>query len=219
MRNPWEEIALADYENHMKLESVLQLQTLNEMMKQQLCMYSIHSVMIFGVAGGNGLEHINPKVINKVYGIDINSAYVQACARRFKNLAGTLTCLCIDLHDQNVELPHADMVIANLLLEYIGYECFKHCIQMVKPAYVSCIIQVNFDCEFVSDSPYQTAFQTLHQIHHQITQDELIACMREIQYDVIEQREQSLPNGKCFIQIDFMYEMNAMYDTVKEIKK
>lgn len=33
MKNPWEEIPLADYENHMKLDSVRQLQAMNEMMK------------------------------------------------------------------------------------------------------------------------------------------------------------------------------------------
>ncbi len=33
MENPWKEISLADYENHMKLDSVMQLQVMNEMMK------------------------------------------------------------------------------------------------------------------------------------------------------------------------------------------
>lgn len=56
MKNPWEEIPLADYENHMKLDSVRQLQALNEMMKGQFDMYSVSSVMILGIAGGNGLE-------------------------------------------------------------------------------------------------------------------------------------------------------------------
>ena len=31
MENPWKEISLADYENHMKLDSVMQLQVMNEM--------------------------------------------------------------------------------------------------------------------------------------------------------------------------------------------
>lgn len=29
MKNPWEEISLTDYENHMKLDSVMQLQAMN----------------------------------------------------------------------------------------------------------------------------------------------------------------------------------------------
>ena len=35
MNNPWEEIKLSDYESHMSLESVFQLQTMNQMMKEQ----------------------------------------------------------------------------------------------------------------------------------------------------------------------------------------
>ena len=35
MKNPWEEIPLSDYENHMQLNSVMQLQAMNEMMKGQ----------------------------------------------------------------------------------------------------------------------------------------------------------------------------------------
>ena len=39
MKNPWEEISLTDYENHMKLDSVMQLQSMNEMMKGQFNAY------------------------------------------------------------------------------------------------------------------------------------------------------------------------------------
>lgn len=63
MSHPWKEIALRDYENHMRLENVYQLQTMNEMMKEQFCAYPAQSVMILGVAGGNGLEHIDPTKI------------------------------------------------------------------------------------------------------------------------------------------------------------
>ena len=39
MSNPWEEIDLNDYENHMSLSSVFQLQTMNQMMKEQFYTY------------------------------------------------------------------------------------------------------------------------------------------------------------------------------------
>ena len=35
MANPWEEIKLDDYENHMSLDSVKQIQTMNMIMKSQ----------------------------------------------------------------------------------------------------------------------------------------------------------------------------------------
>lgn len=55
MANPWEEISLSDYENHMKLNSVLQLQSMNKMMKGQFYAYPVNSAIILGVAGGNGM--------------------------------------------------------------------------------------------------------------------------------------------------------------------
>ena len=57
--NPWETISLSDYENHMSLDSVKQLQAMDEMMKTQFEGYPVTTAMIFGIAGGNGLEHVN----------------------------------------------------------------------------------------------------------------------------------------------------------------
>ena len=82
MKNPWEEIQLIDYESHMKLDSVMQLQAMNEMMKGQFNTYPISSIMIFGIAGGNGLEHIQKEKFKRVYGVDINSSY---CKQSFKD--------------------------------------------------------------------------------------------------------------------------------------
>ncbi|MDD2302859.1 MAG: methyltransferase type 11, partial [Eubacteriales bacterium] len=68
MNHPWEEINLTDYENHMKLDSVMQLQVMNDVMKAQLSDYPLQTVMILGVAGGNGLEHVTSDKIKRVYG-------------------------------------------------------------------------------------------------------------------------------------------------------
>lgn len=65
MLNPWNEIKLDDYENHMKLASVMQLQSMNEMMYEQFYGYPVTSVMILGIAGGNGLNHVNTDKLKK----------------------------------------------------------------------------------------------------------------------------------------------------------
>lgn len=187
MKNPWEKINLSDYENHMRSESVMQLQAMNEMMKGQCNAYPIHTIMILGVAGGNGLEHISPNM-EKVFGVDINPAYLAACNKRYIHLTGTLACICADLADENIILPYADMVVANLLIEYIGYHCFQKVIATVRPLYVSCIIQVNTDDNFVSDSPYLHVFDDLNEIHHPIQALELIVAMKETGYLLTTQR-------------------------------
>ena len=203
MNNPWKDIKLSDYENHMALDSVQQLQALNQMMKGQLNNYDICSVMILGVAGGNGLEYIDDEKINKVYGVDINSEYLTATEKRYKNLSGVLECLCVDLNSEAEKLPQSEMVIANLLIEYIGYECFQKVVKATRPKYVSCIIQINEDESFVSDSPYLHAFDGLEDVHHQMEEQELKEVMNAIGYKSIETLEYQLPNGKKLVQLDF----------------
>ena len=58
MNNPWKDINLSDYENHMALDSVQQLQAMNQMMKGQLNQYDIKSAMILGIAGGKAYIRI-----------------------------------------------------------------------------------------------------------------------------------------------------------------
>jgi len=203
MNNPWEEIELDDYENHMQLSSVYQLQAMNEMMKEQFEFYPVSSLMIFGIAGGNGLEHIQKSKFKKVYGVDVNASYLQEVIYRYPDLEGVLECLCINLMEETDKLPKADMVIANLLIEYIGYECFQKAIQIVNPKYVSCIIQINIEDNWVSDSPYLHVFDGLELIHHQMEERALEKSMIEINYYKIRNLEHMLPNGKKLVQIDF----------------
>lgn len=203
MRNPWEEIPLSAYEAHMSLASVMQLQTLDEMTQDQFDAYSISSVAIFGIAGGNGLGRIPNDKFVKLYGVDINPSYLRAVKRRYPNLDGLLECLCIDLMEQAEQLPNADMVIANLVIEYIGYGCFQTAIRQVDPKYVSCIIQINTEDGWVSDSPYLHLFDGLERIHHQMEERALIKAMSDIDYHPIKTLERPLPNGKKLTRIDF----------------
>ncbi len=203
MNNPWKDINLSDYESHMALDSVWQLQAMNQMMKGQLNKYDIQSVMILGIAGGNGLEHVDVKKITKVYGVDINAEYLATTKERYKKLSGILECLCVDLNSETEKLPQANLLIANLLIEYIGYECFQKAVKVANPQYVSCIIQINMDDGFVSDSPYLHVFDGLERVHHHMAERELQNSMESIGYRLTETLEYLLPNGKKLVQLDF----------------
>lgn len=208
MKNPWKSIKLSDYENHMKLDAIMQLQMLNHIMEKQLRAYPVQSVMILGIAGGNGLEHINTDKYNVVYGIDINSQYLQEVQTRYKNLNGLLKCFCLDLVTETSKLPASELVIANLLIEYIGYENFQRTVKQVKPQYISCAIQINTDDNFVSVSPYLHSFDGLSSIYHDINAEKLVKTMNEMNYKCILQKSYFLPNGKELMQIDFKYHIS-----------
>lgn len=205
-KNPWEEIPLSDYENHMRLDSVKQLQVLNRIMRRQFAFGTAESVMILGIAGGNGLEHLAPHEFERVYGVDINQDYLRRCKERHPQLEGVLECVCADLTAPDTVLPNADLLIADLLIEYIGYECFSRTMRQVHPQYVSCIIQINADDRFVSDSPYLHVFDKLEQVHHRMQEEDLTAAMRTIGYKLTDKREEPLPNGKKLMQMDFVRE-------------
>ena len=204
MQNPWNTITLSDYENHMKSDMVMQLQALNCMMKEQLNTFPAHSAMILGIAGGNGLEHLDTKQYHRVYAVDINPEYLREVQKRYADLDTALTCLCLDLTTESQKLPSCALVIANLLIEYIGYTSFQNIITQVKPTYISCGIQVNTDNGFVSDSPYLHAFDELGRIHHQIELNELRQILSKLSYQCLSEKEYPLPNRKKLVQLDFL---------------
>lgn len=206
MRNPWEEISLDDYENHMSLASVMQLQALNEMMREQLGSFPASRVMILGVAGGNGLEHVQRGRFEKVYGVDVNAAYLEAAASRYPELEGVLECLRVDLTEEPCRLPEADLVIADLLVEYIGYENFQRAVRRVRPRWVSCVIQINTEDGWVSDSPYLHAFDKLERVHRQMEEGTLEGAMSAVGYQAVKHLERELPNGKKLFRLDFARE-------------
>lgn len=202
--NPWEEISLSDYENHMSLDSVKQLQAMNVMMKKQFEAYPVDTAMVFGIAGGNGLEHVNQEKYKKVYGIDINEEYLAAVKERYSDMKDILECRRVDLLGSIEALPKAELVIANLFIEYVGYEAFTRAILKSEAKYVSCIIQINLDeSTWVSDSPYLHSFDGLDEVHHQMEEKALMQAMEGIGYEHIKTEEFSLPNGKKLVMLDF----------------
>ncbi len=205
MNNPWEEISLDDYENHMSLDSVKQLQAMNKIMKEQFEAYPASTAMVLGVAGGNGLEHIRRDKYQTVYGVDINGDYLRTVSERYADLSDVLKCLKIDLIYETDKLPEAQLLIANLLIEYIGYDVFQRVIRKVNPEYVSCVIQINTDDkQWVSDSPYLHAFDRLDEVHHQMDGNLLSTKLMEIGYKEILQKRTALPNGKALLRMDFI---------------
>ncbi len=207
MKNPWEDISLSDYENHMSLDSVQQLQAMNFIMKEQFEAYPVDTAMVLGIAGGNGLEHVRKDKYQTVYGVDINNDYLKTVEERYSDLSGVLNCLKIDLINEADKLPDAKLVIANLLVEYIGYEAFQMAMMRVRPLYISCVIQINTDeaC-WVSDSPYLHAFDGLDSVHCQMEETALTDSLEKIGYKKILSESNPLPNGKVLVRIDFELE-------------
>ena len=203
MSNPWERVHLNDYEEHMKLDDIQQLQILNQIMKKQIKQNPIKSLAILGIAGGNGLEYIDLNSFEQVYGIDVNQNYLDVCKKRYSHLDKCLTLLKMDLTDLSNRLPDIELIIGNLLIEYIGIEIFIKQLAKVNPKFVSCVVQKNVTNQFVSDSPYLEYFMEISGIHNDIDKVELTKGMKSLNYRLILEEEYLLPNGKKFIRLDY----------------
>lgn len=152
--NPWKGVALDDYENHMALASVGQLQELDAIMHEQFSAYPVGSVAIFGVAGGNGLANLyGLSEIKDIYGIDINPDYLEASSKRHPDLSGRYHTLQADINESVAAIPEVDMVVANLFIEYVGCANFAKAVARTHADYVSCVIQVDTAERLVSDVP------------------------------------------------------------------
>lgn len=134
-------MALADYEGHMSRSNVMQLQTLDRIMRAQFRDYPVKSVAIMGIAGGNGLGNLSDMPdVESIIGIDINKEYLEASRSRYPGLSGRYSTLLADIRDTCVALPHVDMVVANLFVEYVGCDVFADAVCRMSPSYVSCVI-------------------------------------------------------------------------------
>lgn len=208
MENPWNDIPLDIYEAHMSLSNVAQIQALNVLtQKQMLAHPDAQSVAIIGVAGGNGLEYCGER-FKAVYGIDVNPSYLHICAQRFRPVLGEkLRLIEMDLRNPESALPEADLIIANLLIEYVGVGTFCEKAANTQARYVSCVIHdSDTEHQFVSDSPYQTAFHAVGRLHCDVDEIELTDVMSRHGYYSEYREIVGLPNGKRLIRHDYRLE-------------
>lgn len=207
MSNPWQLIDFATYENHMSSDEVYQLQTLNQITKEQLQDNQHTYVGVLGVAGGNGLDNIDILNTQKVYAVDINKNYLDICNQRYEYLGSTLEIICGNLTDDNFNLPNTNLLICNLIIEYIGEKEFISVINKnrINVNVVSCVIQKNNDNSFVSASELNSHFEPILLIHHDIDENNLKHLFSTIEFTCIKYKKYILPNGKEFIRMDFKH--------------
>jgi hypothetical protein len=153
---------------------------------------------------GYKIENIDSTSTKNVYGIDINREYLDMCKKRFPQLDNVLELICCDLSDINTVLPFSNILICNLVIEYLGINKFIKLINNNRENIniVSCVIQKNNNNSFISCSSLTSAFDPLMSIHNDIDKDELLNVFLTVGFHCIKGLVYSLPNGKEFIRID-----------------
>jgi hypothetical protein len=202
--NPWTEIPLTDYEKHMSHPTVGQLELLGILTRKYFHDLQPESSIILGVAGGNGLEHIDPLVTKHIIGIDINQDYLDATSRRHGSRLKELVLLNLDITKNRDSISWVQMIWAALIIEYIGIE---NCLIFARNNLVDgghLIVTIQSNRHLVSVSPTGIeSVKKVGQIFQPVDIDVLLDKAKQIGFKVVKSEENELPNGKSFLTFHF----------------
>lgn len=182
-----------------------QLQRLREITGEQLAAYPFRALGVLGVAGGNGLDLVDPETTDAVYGYDINPDYLDACRNRYRDTFGDRLRLIEAGIDRSVRIERVDLLIANLIVEYVGVEEFVAfaAANARSIGVLSCVLQRNDAAGFVSSTDYSSSFDGLASVSSDIDPGTLASAMSDAGFVALDRCEYPLPNGKTLVRQDF----------------
>jgi hypothetical protein len=203
--NPWLEIPLEDYERHMSHHMVGQSHLLNSLTKKYLETIKPETVVFLGIAGGNGLEHIDEQYTKTVIGIDINQDYLDAAFKRYTDRIASLQLLNLDIVKHPECICQADLIWAALILEYTGTEkALAFCGNNIRRGgHIVISIQSNNNRTSVSATGIESV-KKAGTIFSAVDPGALTGKADEAGYKLIGKEENELPNGKSIISFHFV---------------
>ena len=119
MSHPWLGIPIVDDEAHMALPSVGQARLLAVSLQRTVAQFQPRSLAVLGVAGGNGLEFIDPAIVRRVVALDFNPDYLDVCTRRHAASFADFEPVLHDLSQGPPAIARVDCIFAGLVLEYV----------------------------------------------------------------------------------------------------
>ena len=197
--NHWLSIPLAEYEGHMNAPMVDQLSVLSALFGEALLLRKPASVAVLGVAGGNGLERIDPAQVRRIVGVDCNSDYLAAVRARFSALPG-LELHCADLCRQTLAIEPVELVHAALIFEHAGLErCLENALQLrAAGGALSVVLQLPYaSAQAVSPTGY-ASIQRLSAGFAFVEPDRLSALLASRGLQLTRASRTPLPGGKAF---------------------
>ena len=195
---PWLEIPLSDYEEHMASAEVGQLQVLSDLFAEAIHRKPPASVALLGIAGGNGLDRIDPEKTSRIVGIDINPLYLDAVRSRYPHLPG-LELHCIDLGEDTLDLEPVDLVHAALIFEHAGLgRCLDNALSLLADeGMCSVVLQLPCDSRQNVGLSGIASIQRLAADFSLIDPSQLRASLEEHGFRLVHETRASLPEGKA----------------------
>jgi len=205
MKNPWTEIPAEDYEGHMKLPEVHQLEPLREIFKKALEKYGPRRIAILGCATGNGIEAVEFSKLEKLYALDINPGYLEILRKRHAaNLSKIETMEC-DLNTDGPDLSGIHLIFAALIFEYVDVKIVTEKIaRWLAPGGILVAV-LQLPCEKIpeiSPSPYKSIGK-LATLMKLVAPEEMEGLAAENGLGFQGKRTRKLDSGKEFLELSF----------------
>ena len=196
----WNQVSLDDYENHMAHDSVGQLQLLNLLTKQYHSKHKPRNPLFLGIAGGNGLEHIDPTFVHQVVGIDINESYLKQTEIRFQDKFPQLKLIKCNVDETTECFIKSDFIWAALFLEYVDLtNCIRFMLNnLAEHGVVIVTIQSNNGNGAVSQSGIE-GVKVLSGQFKSIDREIVLKAFNDAGFSLQAEEVNELPNGKTFL--------------------
>lgn len=202
MKNPWLNIKHNDYDNHMT--EVGQAQVLSGLVKYCADKYLPEHFALLGCATGNGLEHINPDITNKVYAIDINQDFLHLTKEKFGEQINGLEIVKADIQNEELFIKNIDLFFVGLVLEYVDPTvALKKIIKTLNHnGILFIVLQKSNQISFVSKTKYKS-LETLSTISKEVEEAEVDKYLKINNMELIRKEEIKLTESKSFITLEY----------------
>lgn len=203
--NPWLDIPADDYVGHMSHPAVNQRAVLNRLLRDALGDLRPRTFLVVGCSTGNGLEHVNPAVTERVTVVDINASYLQRLANQFSNSGFGLEIRCADVNEAVFERDAFDLVHAGLVLEYVDWRLLvpRLASGLTPDGVLSVVLQhPSTSAAAVTPTPF-TSLQLLESVFQFVEPDVLIEAAETAGVECVLRRTELLPSGKAFEVLRF----------------
>ncbi len=182
----------------MSAVHVGQLPVLAELFQSVLDRWFPESVAVLGVAGGNGLEHIDRTHTKRIVGVDSNQRYLDEVRRRFGMLEELELHYC-DLANQKCNVVPVALVHAALIFEHagLGLALENACSLVADGGRLSVVLQLpSVEEQDVASTDY-TSMQRLKEGFVLIEVPEFQRLLRQKGFQLLGQESRTLPAGKA----------------------
>lgn len=199
-KNPWLVISAGDYEGHMSSPNVGQLAFLSESFKSVLAERRPKSILVVGCTTGNGLEHVDFNITERVAAVDINESYLAVLRERFAAHSDRIETICSDINSCRFYPESFDLIHCALVFEYIDVEETLTNVEnwLTPEGCMSTIIQLeDARLDAVSETPY-VSLKLLANTMKLIEPREFDSKADEAGLSLVSESVKELPSGKRF---------------------